>query len=158
MSTSALHDLTLAESADLIKSRKLSPVELTKALLERTETFEPQINAFITKTPEIAMDAAKAAEAEIMRGNNRGPMHGVPFAVKDIYDTANVLTSGHSRTCIDRVPTKDATTVARLRAAGGVLTGIPNEISVEGHADTRQSAAPFATNWELSAARATMSR
>ena len=58
-----------------------------------------------------------------MRGNWRGPMHGVPFAVKDIYDTANVLPSGHSRTCIDRVPAKDATTVARLKAAGGVLTG-----------------------------------
>ena len=69
------------------------------------------------------MEAARAAEAEIARGNYRGPLHGVPFAVKDIYDTAGVLTSGHSRTCIDRVPRKDATTVAKLRAAGAVLMG-----------------------------------
>ena len=69
------------------------------------------------------MEAARAAEAEIARGNYRGPLHGVPFALKDIYDTAGVLTSGHSRTCIDRVPRKDATAVAKLRAAGAVLMG-----------------------------------
>ena len=69
------------------------------------------------------MEAASAAEAEIARGNWRGPLHGVPFAVKDIYDTAGVLTSGHSRICIDRVPAEDATAVARLRAAGAVLMG-----------------------------------
>ena len=120
---SALHDLTIAEASRLIKARKLSPVELTRALLDRTEALEPQINAFITRLPEAAMEAAKAAEAEIMRGIIKSPLHGGPFAVKDIYDTAGVLTSGHSRTCIDRVPAKDATTVAKLRAAGGVLTG-----------------------------------
>jgi aspartyl-tRNA(Asn)/glutamyl-tRNA(Gln) amidotransferase subunit A len=85
--------------------------------------LEPQLNAFITQTPEAALEAAQAAEAEIARGNYRGPLHGIPFAVKDIYDTANVLTSGHSRICIDRVPKRDATAVARLRAAGAVLTG-----------------------------------
>ena len=122
-SSSALHDLTLAEAARLIKARKLSPVELTGALLARTEALEPQVNAFITRTPEAAMETAKSAEAEIARGLYRGPLHGVPFAVKDIYDTAGVLTSGHSRTCIDRIPDRDATTVAKLRAAGGVLTG-----------------------------------
>ena len=122
-SPAALHDLTLAQAARLIKARKLSAVELTKALLDRTQALEPQINAFITQTPDAAMEAAKAADAEIARGLYRGPLHGVPFAVKDIYDTAGVLTSGHSRTCIDRVPARDATTVARLRAAGGVLTG-----------------------------------
>ncbi|MFM9940811.1 MAG: amidase [Hyphomicrobiaceae bacterium] len=123
MSMPEAHELTIAEAASLVKARKLSPTELTKALLARTTALDPQINAFITKTPDAAMDAAKAAEAEITRGNYRGPLHGIPFAVKDIYDTAGVLTSGHSRTCIDRIPTRDATTVARLRAAGGVLTG-----------------------------------
>lgn len=123
MPTEALHDLTLAEASQLIGSKKLSPVEFTDALLMRTEALEPQLNAFITQTPEIARDAAKAAEAEIARGNYRGPLHGVPFAVKDIYDTASVLTSGHSRTCINRIPAKDATTVAKLKAAGAVLTG-----------------------------------
>jgi aspartyl-tRNA(Asn)/glutamyl-tRNA(Gln) amidotransferase subunit A len=123
MPSAELHDLTLAEAARLISVRKLSPVEYTESLLARTEALEPQLNAFITRTPDVAMAAARAAETEIMHGNLRGPLHGIPFALKDIYDTAGILTSGHSRTCIDRVPDKDATSVARLKAAGGVLTG-----------------------------------
>ena len=123
MTDATLHDLTLAEAADLVRTRKLSPVEYTRALLARTDALEPQLNAHITRTSEAALEAARAAEAEIARGNYRGAMHGIPFAVKDIYDTAGVLTSGHSRTCIDRVPAKDATAVAKLRAAGAVLTG-----------------------------------
>jgi aspartyl-tRNA(Asn)/glutamyl-tRNA(Gln) amidotransferase subunit A len=118
-----LHELTLAEAARLISTRKLSPVEYTASLLARIEALEPQLNAFITRTPDVAMTAARTAEAEIMRGNLRGPLHGIPFALKDIYDTAGILTSGHSRTCIDRIPDKDATTVVRLKAAGAVLTG-----------------------------------
>ncbi|MGE0700584.1 MAG: amidase [Hyphomicrobiaceae bacterium] len=119
----ALHDLTLADASGLIAARKLSPVEYTAALIARTEALQPQLDAFITRTDESAMDAARAAEAEIARGGRRGPLHGVPFAVKDIYDTAGVLTSGHSRTNIDRVPAKDSTCVARLKGAGAVLTG-----------------------------------
>ena len=123
MTAASLHDLTLADAGRLIAARKLSPVEYADALLARTEAFEPQLNAFITRTPEIARKEAQAAESEIAKGNYRGPLHGIPFAVKDIYDTAGILTSGHSRVCIDRVPQKDATTVAKLRAAGAVLTG-----------------------------------
>ena len=123
MPSAELHDLTLAEAARLISVKKLSPVEYTESLLARTEALEPQLNAFITRTPDVAMAAARTAEAEIMHDNMRGPLHGIPFALKDIYDTAGILTSGHSRTCIDRVPDTDATSVARLKAAGGVLTG-----------------------------------
>ncbi len=123
MTTTELHALTLADAARLIRARKLSPLDLTRALLARTAALEPQLNAFITATPDAALEAASAAEAEIARGAYRGPLHGVPFAVKDIYDTAGVLTSGHSRICIDRVPARDATAVAKLRAAGGVMTG-----------------------------------
>ena len=123
MADTALHDLTLAEAAQLIRTRKLSPVEYTTSLLKRTDALDAQLNAYITRTPQAAMEAAQAAEAEIARGNWRGPLHGMPFAVKDIYDTAGVLTSGHSRICIDRVPQKDSTAVARLRAAGAILTG-----------------------------------
>jgi aspartyl-tRNA(Asn)/glutamyl-tRNA(Gln) amidotransferase subunit A len=118
-----LHELSMAEASRLIAARKLSPVELTDALLARIEALEPQLNAFITRTPDAAREAARAAEAEIARGIVRGPLHGIPFAVKDIYDTAGVLTSGHSRICIDRVPTRESTAVAKLRAAGAVLTG-----------------------------------
>ena len=123
MPDTALHDLTLAEAAALIEARKLSPVEYTRALIARTDALDPQLDAYITRTNEAALEAARAAEAEIARGNHRGPLHGIPFAVKDIYDTAGVLTSGHSRICIDRVPSRDATAVAKLRAAGGVLMG-----------------------------------
>lgn len=123
MTDTALHDLTLAEAARLIATRKLSPVKYTDALLARTETLEPQLNAFITRTPQIARKEAQVAESEIAKGNHRGPLHGIPFAIKDIYDTAGILTSGHSRVCIERVPQQDATTVAKLRAAGAVLTG-----------------------------------
>jgi aspartyl-tRNA(Asn)/glutamyl-tRNA(Gln) amidotransferase subunit A len=118
-----IHDITLAEASVLIKARKLSPVEYTQALLARTDALEPQLNAYVTRTSQAAMEAARGAEAEIVRGNWRGPLHGVPFAVKDIYDTAGVLTSGHSRICMDRVPAKDATAVAKLRAAGAILLG-----------------------------------
>ena len=123
MTDTALHDLTLAEAATLIKARKLSPVEYTQALLARTDALEPQLNAYITRTSEAAMEVARAMEAEIALGNWRGPLHGIPFAVKDIYDTAGVLTSGHSRICIDRVPARDATAVTKLRAAGAILMG-----------------------------------
>jgi aspartyl-tRNA(Asn)/glutamyl-tRNA(Gln) amidotransferase subunit A len=123
MTSTELHDLTMAEASRLISARKLSPVEYTEALLARIEAIDPQLNSFITVTPDFARAAARAAEDEIRRGNSRGALHGIPFAVKDIYDTAGILTSGHSRTCIDRVPDKDATTVARLKAAGAVLTG-----------------------------------
>ena len=123
MSTTSLHELTLAEAARLLAARKLSPVEYTQGLLARTDALEAQLNAFITRTSDAAMADAQSAESEILQGRYRGPLHGIPFAVKDIYDTAGVLTSGHSRICLNRVPDRDATAVARLRSAGAILTG-----------------------------------
>ena len=92
-----LHYLTIAQSSDLIRQRKLSPVELTQALLKRTHELDPQLNAYITLTEELALTNAKQAEAEIAKGNYCGPLHGIPFALKDIYDTRGILTSGGSR-------------------------------------------------------------
>ncbi|HUS96791.1 MAG TPA: amidase [Hyphomicrobiaceae bacterium] len=123
MSANDLHPLTLADAASLIKTRKLSPVEYTESVLTRSEQVEPQIHAFITPTFEQARKDASTAEKEIVAGNYRGPLHGIPFAVKDIYDTAGILTSGGSRVTMDRIPVKDATTVAKLRGAGAILTG-----------------------------------
>lgn len=123
MSDTELHDLTLSDAAAEIAEGKLSPVEYTAALIARSEALQPQLDAFITPTFDAAMADARAAEDEIAAGNRRGALHGIPFAVKDIYDTAGVLTSGHSRTCIDRIPDKDSTAVARLREAGAILTG-----------------------------------
>src|ERR1700739_3177489 len=115
--------LTIAEASRLIEQKKLSPVELTTALIRRTEALDPQLNAYLLMTAERALDQARRAEREIMAGAYRGPMHGIPFGLKDIYATAGIRTTGHSRTCIDTVPTNDATTVSRLYDAGAILTG-----------------------------------
>jgi aspartyl-tRNA(Asn)/glutamyl-tRNA(Gln) amidotransferase subunit A len=115
--------LTIAEAARLIERKELSPVELTTALLRRAEALDPQLNAYLLLTAERALDRAGRAEQEISAGNYRGPMHGIPFALKDIYSTAGIRTTGHSRICIDAVPSEDATTVSKLYDAGAVLTG-----------------------------------
>jgi aspartyl-tRNA(Asn)/glutamyl-tRNA(Gln) amidotransferase subunit A len=118
-----LHFLTIAEAAQLIERRALSPVKLTRAFLDRIEAIDPQLNAYLLVTADQAMDQARAAEAEITAGNYRGPMHGIPFALKDIYCTAGIRTTSHSRTRADYVPDFDATTVVLLRKAGAVLLG-----------------------------------
>ena len=117
-SSTELGFMTIAEGAQRIERRDLSPVELATALIRRTEAIDPQLNAFLLPTPERALDQARAAEREIAAGRYRGPMHGIPFALKDIYATSGIRTTGHSRTCIDTVPDFDATTVAKLYDAG----------------------------------------
>jgi aspartyl-tRNA(Asn)/glutamyl-tRNA(Gln) amidotransferase subunit A len=118
-----LHWLTIAEMARLIGRREISPVALSEALLARIEALDPQLNAFLLPTPEKAREQARAAEREIMAGRYRGPLHGVPFGLKDIYCTAGIRTTSHSRICADHVPSEDATTVVRLYQAGAVLLG-----------------------------------
>jgi aspartyl-tRNA(Asn)/glutamyl-tRNA(Gln) amidotransferase subunit A len=103
----------------LIERRQLSPVELTDALLARIETLDPQLNTFLLPTPEKAREQARAAEREIMAGSYRGPLHGISFGLKDIYATAGIRTTSHSKICENLVPTEDATTVAKLYQAGG---------------------------------------
>ena len=120
---SDLHYLTIAEASRLIQARKLSPVEYTYALAKRIEALEPQLNAFITFTADLARWQAKEAEQEIMAGRYRGPLHGIPFALKDIYNTRGTLTSGGSRVCIDNIPQEDATATRKLIDAGAVLLG-----------------------------------
>ena len=121
--TEELGFLTIAEAARRIERKELSPVELTTALIRRAEALDPQINAYLLLTAERALDQAKSAEREIMAGGYRGQMHGIPFGLKDIYATAGIRTTGHSRTCLDTVPSADATTVGKLYAAGAILTG-----------------------------------
>lgn len=118
-----LHFLTIAQAGDLIRQRKLSPVEYAQALLARIDALDSQVCAFITKTAEVALGQARAAEAEIARGSYRGPLHGIPFGLKDIYDTAGILTTGHSKICRDNVPRDNAHSVQCLFDAGAVLMG-----------------------------------
>ena len=115
--------LTIAEAARLIEKKQLSPVELTTALIRRAEALDPQLNTYLLPTFDRAIDQARTAEREITAGRYRGPMHGIPFGLKDIYATAGIRTTGHSRVCIDTVPTADATTVRKLYDAGAILTG-----------------------------------
>ena len=118
-----LHFLTLAEAARLIASRELSPVEYTRALMARADALDAQVNAFITRTNERALEQARTAEAEIAKGRHRGPLHGIPFGLKDIYDTAGIRTTGHSKLGLDNVPATTATAAQRLLDAGAVLLG-----------------------------------
>ena len=118
-----LHFLSVAQAAELIRKRKLSPVELTRSFLACIETLDPQLNAFITVTADLALKQARRAEREIAKGDCRGPLHGIPFGLKDIYHTRGILTSGHSRVCIDHIPGDDATAARKLYDAGAVLLG-----------------------------------
>jgi len=121
--TTELHDLSITELSALIKARTLSPVELVEALIRHVEEYDAQTHAFITPTFDLARQQARQAEAEIAAGRYRGALHGVPFALKDIYDTKGILTSGHSRVFIDRIPKEDATATSKLYDAGAVLLG-----------------------------------
>ena len=118
-----LHDLSIAELSAQIEARKLSPVELVEALIRRVEQHDGQTQAFITRTFDLARRQAREAEAEIASGRRRGPLHGIPVGLKDIYDTKGILTSGHSRVFIDRIPADDATATRKLYEAGAVLLG-----------------------------------
>jgi len=115
--------LTVAEAAKLIASRKLSPVELTKSYLDRIRRFDSAVSSFILVTEDVALQQAKEAEREIASGRYRGPLHGIPYALKDIIETAGITTTAHSRVLKDYVPPQDAVVAQRLRDAGGILLG-----------------------------------
>lgn len=123
---SALHDLSAAEAARLIRARDLSPVALTEALLARIERSQPALVAFVTVDAAGALAAARAAEAALddpARIGSVGPLHGVPFAAKDIFDAAGLPTSAGYRPLAGRPVAADAFSVARLKAAGAILLG-----------------------------------
>jgi len=115
--------LSVAEAASLIAAKRISPVELTRAYLDRIERLNGTLHAYVRVLHDEALAAARAAEAEIMAGRYRGPLHGIPIGLKDIYDTAGIPTEGGSKSCLGRVPAKDATTTRLLKEAGVVLLG-----------------------------------
>ncbi|WP_170432499.1 amidase [Ruegeria arenilitoris] len=121
--TDALCFLTVAESAERIERKELSPVTLTQAFLNRIERVNPKVNAYVTVTPERAMEDARRAEAEINSGHYKGALHGIPVGLKDIYDTKGIRTTCHSNLLLDRIPEEDAFAVKRLKDAGSVLLG-----------------------------------
>jgi aspartyl-tRNA(Asn)/glutamyl-tRNA(Gln) amidotransferase subunit A len=119
----ALAYLTIAEASQRLRQRDLSPVEYTRALLDRIEAHDGQFNAFLRLTPELALQQAKQAEDDIQAGRWRGPMHGVPYGLKDIIDVTGLPTTGHSKILADNVAAADAFVTRQLRHAGAVLLG-----------------------------------
>ena len=117
---------TISELSQRLRGREVSPMEVTQACLGRIDRLNPSLNAFITVTAESALAEARRAEGEILRGEWRGPLHGVPVALKDLIDTAGVRTTAASALYKDRVPYQDAEVVRRLRQAGAVIIGKNN--------------------------------
>ncbi|MGX1563142.1 amidase [Streptomyces sp. NPDC055506] len=117
------YELTLGAAAELIRARRLSPVELADSVLERVEQVEPRLGAYVTVTAEHTRRAALEAEQDIAAGRHRGPLHGIPMGLKDLIDTAGLATSASSRVRAGHRAHTDSTVAARLRAAGAVLVG-----------------------------------
>src|SRR5262245_31991245 len=128
-------ELNLTDLSKLIGSRELSSSEAVKAALARLELLEDKLNAFITVFPERALAEAKKADEEIARGHHRGPLHGVPVSIKDMFEMAGVLTTGGSKILAEWVPETDSALVERLRAAGAIIVGKMN-LDEFGHGGT----------------------
>jgi aspartyl-tRNA(Asn)/glutamyl-tRNA(Gln) amidotransferase subunit A len=122
-SATELVNMTITELGRQMRSGALSPVRFTETCLDRIRRLDPQLNSFITLTADRALADARRAESEFAQGVDRGPFHGIPYALKDNVDTAGILSSSHSKIFADRVPTEDATIATKLREAGGVLIG-----------------------------------
>jgi aspartyl-tRNA(Asn)/glutamyl-tRNA(Gln) amidotransferase subunit A len=118
-----LHFFSVTQAANAIAAKKLSPVDLMQALLQRIERLDPRLNAFIQLDADAALAAAQAAETEIMADRPRGPLHGVPVGIKDIVDVAGLPTTCHSKILEGDVAKDDAVCVARLRQAGAIVLG-----------------------------------
>jgi aspartyl-tRNA(Asn)/glutamyl-tRNA(Gln) amidotransferase subunit A len=121
--TGELWKLGVVEASALIRRKAISPVELTQAFLARIERLNPLVNAFITVTAEQALQQARDAERDIQRGQWRGPLHGIPIALKDLIDTQGIRTTAASAVFKDRIPTEDAEVVRRLKSAGAISLG-----------------------------------
>jgi aspartyl-tRNA(Asn)/glutamyl-tRNA(Gln) amidotransferase subunit A len=120
---SDLTQLSLADAAPLLRTRQISPVDLTRAYLERIERLNPALNCYITVSSDAAVAQAHAAEQEIVAGKYRGPLHGIPIALKDLFETANVRTTAASKVLSQSLPKQDAEVVTRLKRAGAVILG-----------------------------------
>jgi aspartyl-tRNA(Asn)/glutamyl-tRNA(Gln) amidotransferase subunit A len=123
MESKLLEKLSGAEMARLIAKKELSPVELTEAYLERIEKIDPKIGAYITVTGEYALKEAKKAERAAAKGEKLGPLHGLPIALKDQFDTKGIKTTSGSRSLDKNIPKQDATTVERVKKAGAIIIG-----------------------------------
>jgi aspartyl-tRNA(Asn)/glutamyl-tRNA(Gln) amidotransferase subunit A len=142
--------LSIQDAATLVKSKAVSPVELARACLLRIEALNPSLHAFITVTADTALDEARRAQSEVQRGLWRGPLHGIPVALKDSIDTAGVRTTGGSALFQHRVPREDAAVVERLKNAGAVLLGKLNmQEFAYGGTSVPSHFGPVSNPWDL---------
>ncbi|WP_349826844.1 amidase [Brevibacterium litoralis] len=142
----SLMDLSLLELAAKIEATEISPVELTQASLDRIHETEPVVSAFAAVTADAALAEARVAESDILAGNHRGPLHGIPFGVKDLYDVAGVPTTASSEQRTRYVPDADSAAVARLRAAGMIVVGKTETHEFAYGAMTPRSSNPWDTD------------
>ena len=143
-----LCDLPLLDAAARIRARELSPVEATEAVLARIAALDGRLNGFVTVLGERALAEARAAEREIAGGAYRGPLHGVPVSVKDLFFTKGIRTTAGSRVLADHIPDHDATVVERLRAAGAVLVGKTNMLEFA-YAAVHDDYGPSLNPWDV---------
>ncbi len=143
----------VAALSEQLRTRQLSPVALTESFLARLQRYGPRLGAVITLTAEKALEQARAAEAELARGAWRGPLHGIPYGLKDLVDTKGISTTWGARPFAGRVPTEDATVVTRLDAAGAVLCAKLSMIELAGglgyHTGQASMIGPCRTPWDL---------
>src|SRR4026209_571534 len=123
MNDKELHYLTIAEAAAGLRRKEFSPVELTDACLRRIHSLDDKLHSFITLNADLALQQAKQAEQELNSGKDRGPLHGIPIALKDLYATKGIRTTCHSAVLENWLPDHDATAAMKLTAAGTVLLG-----------------------------------
>ncbi|MFC0410162.1 amidase [Roseomonas elaeocarpi] len=123
MTDTKLEDLSIAEAGTRLRDGSLTSVALTQDTLNRIKAIDGSLHSFVLVTEERALADAERADRELAAGQDRGPLHGVPYALKDIYNTAGIRTTCHSKLLIDNIPTEDSVSGAKLAAAGGVLMG-----------------------------------
>jgi aspartyl-tRNA(Asn)/glutamyl-tRNA(Gln) amidotransferase subunit A len=141
MPAETLHFLPISELAKRIQSKKLSPVELTQAYLDRSEKLGPQLNAYARLTPDLALEQAHAAEKEIQRGHYRGPLHGIPYAAKDLFAVKGIPTTWGAKPFADQVFDYDATVIEHLTRVGAILIGKASMIELAGAMNYRFASA-----------------
>src|SRR5919106_6008796 len=123
MTSSELCYLTITEAAAGLRAKKFSPLELTRTCLDRIAAFDGKLHSFITLTAEVALKCAEQVQWELQSGKDRGPLHGIPIGLKDLYATKGIRTTCHSAILQDWVPDYDATAVTKLQQAGTILLG-----------------------------------
>ena len=109
-----------------IRSKKISPVEITRLYLDRIERLNPQLNSYLTIASDQAIKTAKSAEQAVMQGDKLGPLHGIPISIKDLESTKGIRTTGGSLIFNERIPTKDSIVVERVKKAGAIILGKTN--------------------------------